>query len=224
MDGSLKASTQNWERLGKEGEDACTGEVHGWGGFRKDVAWGRHRGALDCGRCEEEGDEGVTIHYFIFFHSLLSSQAAGLKPGAIEGGGRSALGRVKPTPAHPGYQGHQEALDAGLQKAGCFLHLLPEHPPVCCWRWEGNQESLWLRLLWWMQYLRSVPRGEVSSPGSDAGCPCSVGALLPPSSQLGFQDHLQLLRQSAGGVHVAPGAPCLGCDGGPSACGNTFQP
>lgn len=29
MDGSLKASTQTWERLGKEGEDGCAGEGDG---------------------------------------------------------------------------------------------------------------------------------------------------------------------------------------------------
>lgn len=74
MDGFLKASTQNWERLGKEGEDACTGEVRGLGGggVRKDAAWGEHRGVPGCGRCEEEGDEGVVSRYFIFFFSTRS--------------------------------------------------------------------------------------------------------------------------------------------------------
>lgn len=73
----------------------------GGGGFRKDAACGGgagHSGALDRGRCEEEGDEGVTIHDLIFFHSLLSPQAAGLKPRAMEGWKQGCVGHGE---AHP---------------------------------------------------------------------------------------------------------------------------
>lgn len=42
------------------------------GGVRKDAAWGEHRGVPGCGRCEEEGDEGVVSRYFIFFFSTRS--------------------------------------------------------------------------------------------------------------------------------------------------------
>lgn len=59
---------------------------------------GGHSGALDRGRCEEEGDEGVTIHDLIFFHSLLSPQAAGLKPRAMEGWKQGCVGHGE---AHP---------------------------------------------------------------------------------------------------------------------------
>lgn len=85
MDGSLKASALNWERLGK-GVKMLVQEKYRGGGLQETCSLGRE-GAQ---RCIGLGGvkKRVVILYFIFFPSLWSSQAGGLTAGAVDSGGR----------------------------------------------------------------------------------------------------------------------------------------
>lgn len=79
MDGSLKASTQNRERLGKEGEDAGAGEVRGWGA-PGNAAWGGTEVHGTTGGVKKRVMKGrqSRILYFLIFQLPGGSPAAGL--------------------------------------------------------------------------------------------------------------------------------------------------
>lgn len=217
MDGSLKASTQDWERLGKEGQDTCAGEVQGWGGFREDADCGGHGGE------RKRVMEGCLFILLSYFHLLLSSEVAGLKQGAVEGGGGSALGRVKPTAVYPRHRVLKEALDAGLQKAGCFLRFLPEHPPGVLLVVGGKPGIPLAQPPVTDVSLQGCAKGKGAFSRFQCWMGARWGALFPRNSQLGFPQHLQLLGQSAVGVCITLHAHSLGCDDGGSGCGNAFH-
>lgn len=173
------------------------------GGFRKDSSWGAgRRGVLDCSRCEGKADEGVTVRYFIFSRSLLSSHAAGLKPGTMESEGRSALGRVKPTPAHPGTRGIIKPLMMGCRKWGAFCTSSLSIALVCCWAERETRNALGSAVA--DVVFEALPQGKVSS-----AYPFQWAPHRPPAPSLAFKTICSSRGKAPGGPHHR-GVRCLG--------------
>lgn len=134
-----------------------------------------------------------------FFCSLLSSQAADLEPGAREGEGRRALGRVKPTPARPGARGVGKPLMLGCGKRGVLSAPPPQALPL--FAAGGGRET--------GHPCGSAPMGdaqfEVWPRGQGLGAHAWWGPRCPTALSLAFETICSFQGKVLGGPR------CSGC-------------